>query len=71
MSTPIMVNSEGVRFVCEAAGEINTVDGLEALLLVLEKMHGRPGHVTGDTPIAAAYAFIQTRISRLTTAPRP
>jgi hypothetical protein len=66
VSTTILVNSEAVRFVHEAAQEVGTVDGLEALRLVLEKMHGRPGHITGDTPIAAVVAAFGRDVDHFT-----
>jgi hypothetical protein len=65
MSTPILINARAVDCVREVAGEVNTRDGLEALLLVLEKMQGNTGFITGDTPIALLYVHIQRKIAGL------
>jgi hypothetical protein len=54
-----------VRLVREAASEVRTPDGMDALLLVLEKMQGKPGFITAD--IASAQAYIRQRIAGLTS----
>jgi hypothetical protein len=69
MSTPISINSEAVRLVREAANEIRTTDGLDALLLVLEKMHGKAGFLTQD--IASAQIHVRQRVVRLTAPATP
>jgi hypothetical protein len=63
MSTTTLINSEAVRLVCEAANEVRTIDGLDALMLVLEKMHGKPGFVTAD--ISSAQIYVRQRVARL------
>jgi hypothetical protein len=67
MSTPISINSEAVRLVCEAASEVRTLEGLDALMLVLEKMHGKPGFITAD--IASAQIYIRQRVAGLASSP--
>ena len=52
-----------------AAAEINTLDGLEALLLVLEKMDGNMGLITSDTPLGSLYGQIQRKIAGLDLPP--
>ena len=69
MSTTTLINSEAVRLVCEAASEIRTLEGLEALMLVLDKMHGKPGFVTAD--IASAQIHVRQRVARLTAPAAP
>ncbi len=69
MSTPIPVNERAVHFVGEAAQEINTRDGLEALLLVLEKMHGNAGLITNSTTLGVLYGQIKRKIAGLASPP--
>jgi hypothetical protein len=73
MSTPIFVNTEAVRLVREAAQETHTVDGLEALRLVLDKMGGKPGLITDREPLASAYGYIDQKLAELmsTGPPQP
>jgi len=67
MSTPNLVNSTAVQLVREAVHEVDTRDGLEALLLVLEKMNGQFGFVTEAPLIASVCVQIQQKIARLTS----
>jgi hypothetical protein len=69
MATPVLVNDRAVHCVREAATEINTRDGLEALLLVLEKMQGNMGLITSGASVALAYEQIHCKIAGLTSPP--
>lgn len=65
MSTPIPINADAVSLVKEAAHETHTVDGLEALRLVLEKMHGKPGLITDHKTFAAACRYVENKMAAL------
>jgi hypothetical protein len=65
MSTPVLINDRAVECVREAARETSTREGLEALLLVLDKMCGNLGLITSDPGVTSLRDQIHRKIAGL------
>lgn len=57
-----LVNDRVINAVRAAAEETNTVDGLEAILLVLEKLSGATGLITDRRRYDELVQFIKRKI---------
>lgn len=60
-----LVNDRVLDLIHEAAEETNTVDGLEAILLVLEKLSGATGLITDRRRYDELVQFIKRKIESI------